>query len=341
MENRRDHINSNFPPSALAWWFDRGGKLFTPRQFLIRSGVAFLIVALVSVAIHVGVDLYGLFRPVKDREVKIYHEERISKYLLMHEYVPANFNGLIMGTSLSDNLDISAYNRSQKEHRFYNASMMGANISEVRRVALKGMEGGIRDVIFCVSPYQFKNSGAKEVELDDKLYFGALGSWNLYETYAVALIRMSGLMPHKYPAQHINADGVNNFTARYRADDVAERIRQVADAHRGEPFVIDPHAWSEFKALLTAFRRREIRFMIYFHPVPQEVYDAQSEAYREFETKVKAAVGDDRLILDLNEDSWDPFVNDYSNYIDNGHLSEKGQATVTVSIMERFRYIYH
>lgn len=335
------NITNRFPPSKLAGWFeDRESRSFPARQFLIRTVVALGILIIVSVALHITFDIYGLFRPVTGRKIQIYHEERISKYLLMQRYVPANYNGLVIGTSLSDNLDITTANEKHKKLRFYNGSMMGANISEVRKVAETGMTKGIRNMIFCVSPYQFKNTGAKEVQLDSKLYYGALGSWNLYETYGIALIRLFELAPQKFPKQHINADGVNNFTERYRAADVRERIRQVADVHRGRDFGIEPEALAEFRLLIDGLKKSGVNLLVYFHPVPEELYIAQSDAYRQFEGIVRDIVGNDKIILDMNESSWKTFTNDYSNYIDNGHLSQQGQAKVTVSIMEAFQYLY-
>jgi hypothetical protein len=295
---------------------------------------------LVSVVFHIALDTYGLFRPVAGREIRVYHEERISKFLLMQRYVPANYNGLIIGTSLSDNLDITAFNSQDKRLRFYNGSIMGANISEVRKVAEAGMAGGIRNMIFCVSPYQFKNTGAKEVQLDTKLYYGALGSWNLYETYGIALLRTLELAPQKYPRQHINADGVNNFTERYRARDVGERIHQVANIHRGKDFGIDPEALAEFRLLIDTLKKSNVNLLVYFHPVPEQLYAAQSEAYRKFEGLVRDVVGNEKILLDLNAPAWETFTNDYANYIDNGHLSERGQAKVTISVMEAFQYLY-
>jgi len=214
--------------------------------------------------------------------------------------------------------------------------MMGANISEVKTVTEKAIAGGIRNIVFCVSPYQFKNTGAKEVELNNKLYYGALGSWNLYETYGVAFIRHFNLMPQKFPKEHISVDGVNNFTSRYRAVDVAERIRQVADIHRGKDFVMDSLAVAEFKTLIENFKRQDIHFLIYFHPVPEELYEAQYDAYHEFEEMVHAVVGDHSKMIDFNDGSWNWFTQDNTYYIDNGHLSEQGAERITFAVMRAF-----
>jgi hypothetical protein len=342
MEKKADHIAvSKFPPGPMLGLFEvKEDKRLPVRKFLFVTIIGLVSLIALTLAVHVSVDIYGLFLPAKGRTIKVYHDERIAKYLLMHHYVPENYNGLLIGTSLSDNLNVSTYNERENKFHFYNGSIMGANISEVKTLAEKAIDGGIRNVIFCVSPYQFKNTGAKEIELNNKLYYGAFGSWNLYETYAVALIRKYNLMPQKFPTEHINGDGVNNFTARYRAIDVSERIRQVADVHRGKDFPMDSIAVAEFKTLIKNFRKQDIHFLIYFHPVPKDLYRAQEAGYAKFEKIVRDAVSDQAKIIDLNDGRWDSFTQDNSNYIDNGHLSEQGQESVVKEVMGAFERRY-
>jgi hypothetical protein len=147
-------------------------------------------------------------------------------------------------------------------------------------------------------------------------------------------------MPRKFPTLHINGDGVNNFISRYRAVDVAERIRQVADVHRGKDFDMDSSAVAEFKTLIENFRKQDIHFLIYFHPVPKELYQAQEAGYHKFEKMVQSIVDDHTKIINLNDGRWDSFTNDNSNYIDNGHLSEQGQERVVVEVMGAFEERY-
>src|SRR6185295_18204642 len=72
-----------------------------------------------------NLDYYGLFRDAKDRSLTFYSNERTSKYLYGFNYIPANFDGLLIGTSASLNWDPSAI----KGYRIYNASISGGNIS--------------------------------------------------------------------------------------------------------------------------------------------------------------------------------------------------------------------
>jgi hypothetical protein len=306
------------------------------KQFLKATAWGTLGILLLSVALHGLIDIYGLFLPVKGKKLPVYHQERISKYLLAFRYIPENYNTIILGTSLSDNLDIASYNEGNGPYRIYNASIMGGNISEIRSVTEKAIQGGIRNVIFCFSPYQMKNSGAKEVELDFKLQLGALGSKNLYETYVVALIRLSGLMPNKFPKQQINEHGVNHFASRFRVEDVKERILTVAQMHQGKPLVIDPIALQELHAVIQLLKDNNVNFLGYFHPFPKEIFECQKEEHLKFQHLISGLINDDRRILNFNDPSFSQFTSDFSNYIDNGHLSETGEFFVREHLLQKF-----
>ncbi len=307
-----------------------GGK-----RFLKRVLLGLLVFIFITAAFHAYLDIYGLFRPVENRSLKVYHNERIAKYLLSKRYIPTNFNTVILGTSLSDNLDISSYNTPSSVFKIYNASMMGANISEIRPVAENVVKGGVKTIVFCVSPYQMKNSGVKEVAMDDKLYWGALGSKNLYETYFIGLIRAYELMPKKFPKDAINQYGVNNFTARYRVKDVPKKIKDVTKALKGIPMVIDTAALNDFRSLIQFFKKRDVNLILYFHPVPAELFESKRDEYLAFHKMIKEMVDDHVLVFDFNGKNFQQFTSDYTNYIDNGHLSEKGQRVVCDTIYSK------
>lgn len=285
----------------------------------------------ITVAVHVSLDIFGLFRASRGRAIKVYHNERISKYLLSYRYIPENFNTVVLGTSLSDNLDVTPYNTDTSGYRIYNASMMGANITEISAIAHQLTRGGIRTVIFCISPYQLKNTGSKEVMLNEKLYWGALGSKNLYETYVVALAQQAkvGSFPQ------INAYGVNFFTSRYRVRDVRKQIEWVASAQRNKPIQIDSAAVAEFSALIAHFRKHNVRLIGYFHPIPKTLHDSKAAEHAAFQSMVREIFDDDGSLIDFNSSTYREFTANDMHYIDNGHLSETGQAFVMKALFEK------
>jgi hypothetical protein len=316
-------------------WYDVFSRKLTATQFLKLVLIASLAFILVTVAINVSFDIYGLFRPVNGRQLPVYNNERVSKYLLAHRYIPQNFDAVILGTSLSANLEVSDYNKLNSS-RIYNASVMGANISELTPLAEKLIDGGVKNMIVCFSPYMTKDHGSKEVNFDSKLYFGALGSKNLYETYVVALIREFELMPNKFPKNQINEYGVNRYGSLFKVDDVKGKIRKVIDADKGKGLTIHPESKKELAALIKTLQDRNINFIGYFHPVPFEVYESKKEDYEKFEQLVRSLVNDDSKLTNFNSVDFQSFTKDYSNYIDHGHLSDQGQKHISKLLLDKF-----
>lgn len=303
-------------------------KNLSGKRFLFITTLGTLVGVLIIAGINVGLDIYGLFRPAAGRKLPVYHAERVSKYLLSKRYVPANFNTIMVGTSLSDNLDFTAYNDAGHTMKIYNASIMGANISEINPIVDNALAGGIRRVIICISPYLTKNSGGKEVEFGDKLYYGALGSKTLYESYVVGLIRHFNLMPSKFPKDQINAYGVNHYNDMFQVSNVKEKIAAVIAGNKDEEIVIDSVALEQFRALIHTLKTQRVQYLGYFHPVPLEILHSKQRDYDRFQQLVRDIIQDDTRLIDFNAPDFQHFTTDYTNYIDHGHLSQQGQSVI-------------
>ena len=122
-------------------------------RFLRTFALLTIVVTGLFVLVNVYVDIYGLFLGRKDR--RVFTNERTSKYLLSQRYIPENYDGFIIGPSLSDNLNpvhIPGY-------KVYNASIMGANISELHHLIDKIVQHGhMKVAIFCLDPYLDRKS---------------------------------------------------------------------------------------------------------------------------------------------------------------------------------------
>jgi hypothetical protein len=305
-------------------------------KFLKIISLVSLIGLAIIVSTNVLIDIYGLFLPTAGKKLPIYNNERVSKYLLSYRYIPENFDAAIIGTSLSANLDVAPYNKTSSKYQIYNASIMGANISEITPVAENLVKGGVNNIIICFSPYMTKNSGSKEVDLNIKLYYGALGSKNLYETYLVALIRKFELLPNKYPKNQVDEYGVNHYENLFKVGNVKEKIQKVIEGTKNEKLAIDPIALKELQNLIQLLNDKKVNYIGYFHPIPREVFEDKHEDYINFERTVRGLVNDNNKLIDFNTSNYNWFTSDYSNYIDHGHLSNKGQVTILTTLLEKF-----
>ena len=98
----------------------------TSKFITLFFGGLFVAAAIVIPA-DLYIDLYGLFTGSSTAHA-IYGEERTAKYLHSLRYIPEQFDGVMLGSSVSDNLDT----RHLKGYRIYNASINGGNVSDLK-----------------------------------------------------------------------------------------------------------------------------------------------------------------------------------------------------------------
>jgi lysophospholipase L1-like esterase len=295
------------------------------RRFIITALLISFFILISIAAVNYFVDPYGLFHNTKNRKIEVQANERTSKYLLTYRYIPENFEGFIIGPSLSANLNPEEI----KDYRVYNASIMGANISDLHYLITNMVERGkMRFAIVCLDPYLTKDHGKKSAMIDPKEYYGALGSYNLFSTYAIQYIRDNNLMPRQLPKGLINAYGYNNFNLAMQGNDAKKMILEKVQNRSSEPIVIDTAAVRELDETLQFMREHKIKVIGYFSPVPYEIYQLHRAKYVSFQRIIGGLFKDEDVLLDLNLPEYETFTKDYNTYADHGHLSYKGQKFV-------------
>ena len=118
--------------------YSRRSSHMTDRRWItytIGSIAAFTLCAFLL--LYLG-DPYGLFQNPAGRKLFACLADREAKYLLSERYVPANFNGLIIGPSTGLNWEPPAI----PHVRIYNESVVGANASEEKRIIDRALQNG-------------------------------------------------------------------------------------------------------------------------------------------------------------------------------------------------------
>jgi hypothetical protein len=309
----------------IGLWFFIGYSILT---------VAGLLLLLTS--IHVSLDIYGLIRPVKGRKLKVHYRERISKILLSQRYVPQNFDTVILGTSLSDNLDMNAGAATSRK-RIYNASIMGADISTLNIVAQNLVRGGIKKMIICVSPYMMKRSAATNESDTSWVPLYTIGRKFVYEAYMVALFRFFGIMKSKFPPAQYDAEGVNHYYPLFSVQNIEQKIAAVIEDNKDRKIFNDPYAILEFESLLHFLEANDVNYLLYFHPLPHEILLSKEEEYQTFHELIHTIVRDSSRLVDFNGPEYLYFTCDHTNYLDHGHLSFKGQRIIAEILHDRIK----
>jgi hypothetical protein len=131
----------------------------TSKRFVAETFVVIMLLFMVmSVSVNRFND-YGLFEDVTGKSFEVMGNERTDKLLFSFNYIPNNFEGILIGPSLSDNLNT----KDIKDYKIYNASINGGNVTELRKIVdtIAMFNNNIRFIIICLDPYITKDSGMK------------------------------------------------------------------------------------------------------------------------------------------------------------------------------------
>jgi hypothetical protein len=291
------------------------------RLFFFRALIGSTICIAVLICINIWVDFYGLFWK-RDVGISIYSDERTSKYLLAHRYIPENFDGYILGPSLSANLNP----KEIETLKIYNLSMLGANITEQKTVIDKAISvKPPKFVIICLHPYLTADHGMKTDMINEKQYYGTLGSVRLYKSYFLKFIRENDLMPSKYPKNQFNEFGYNDYDDLLTIMPAVDKINEQMQRSDAINASIDSTALIEFRVLIEELISNKVNIIAYFHPIPYPIYHKFVTPLNEYKSIMISELKSKAIILDFNSPQYDYFTQDFSNYIDHGHLSKKGQ----------------
>lgn len=293
--------------------------------YFLRLAAFTLITILLIVSVNIHIDIYGLYKNSEGKEIKVYSDERISKYLLSFNYIPENFDGILIGPSLSDNLNTEKLT----PNLIYNASMMGANISDLKPLVQNVIKNGnIKVLIICLDPYITKDFGKKSSAIDKKQYYSGLGSITLFKAYLYKFIRERQILPTKFDKTYINSFGYYDFDAEFTLEGPEKKIKKMVELGKQEEMHINKDAYNELNTLLNEIRSQNISILGYFSPLPYQIININNEAYTNYQKEILKLFTDSDLILNLNDEKYKNITSDFNTFIDHGHLSKKGQEFV-------------
>jgi hypothetical protein len=285
----------------------------------VSIGLACIALAVAACNIHV--DIYGLFRSSRGRTLSIYGEERLAKYLHTLRYVPENFDGVLMGSSVSDSIDTRFFRR----YRLYNASINGGNVADMRPVAENLFSRrGYKLTIVCVHRFLTKDHDRKTDLMQPRQYWGALGSPQLLTAYVSRLAVKFGVFPNHYDER-----GTLHYMSGPDKRKSMRQIEQtVADIRRGTSpignYDIDPIALSDLDAVLTLARSKSDRVVVYFPPNPERILAIRKAEYAGYRAKIDRLLRPGDIVVDFNTPEYESLRSDYENFEDGVHTSRTG-----------------
>jgi hypothetical protein len=284
----------------------------TSKQWLTHSLLLTVVLAAMVLGLNYRINAFGVFGNVRGKACSTYlKEDREAKYLFSFNYIPANFDGVLVGSSISANWDT----RRLQLARTYNLSIEGANISEEKILAENVFaREKVRLVLFCVYPYMVTSHGRKTAYMQPHDYSIALGSTLLLQEYLNRILARMG-------RRNVVDDefGVRSQSGRERHLDPVKTDYRLS--HR-EEIVLDETAVAEYAALLEEARAHGAYIVGFIPPHYSGVWNGAD--YSAFVARMKALFRPDEKIIDFNEAEYEQFRNNRDNFYDGVHISSVG-----------------
>jgi hypothetical protein len=286
------------------------------KRFNVCVTAAVLAVVTLFAASSYWVNIYGLFGEVRGKSYSVLGTERTAKYLFSFNYIPSNFDSLLIGSSISDNWDVS----SLRLGRFYNASISGGNISEEALIAENVFRRRpLKTALFVIYPYLTETYGRKSGYMTPQEYWSALGSVQLLSAYASEWAIDRGLL-----RQDSTPSGQFVFEAQHGPVAALARMNAAEDE-----FPVDDRAINQYRDLLAAARTNGARVIGVIPVVSKSFEDLHGAAFTRYNAKIRSLFLRGETIIDLNAvRELDGLRCDASNFPDGNHLTTAAAAEV-------------
>jgi hypothetical protein len=309
----------------------RSFYILTFKKFTKISVSISLAMILSTITINYYVDPFGLHGN-SSKERRVYINEKTTKYLHSFNYIPNNFNGILVGSSISDQM---MNTRNIDNYKIYNMSMDAANISELKFAIDNVFKyGDIKALIIGLDPYITRSSGTKSSQIDKKEYYGTLGSLFIFKYYFNKYIWSSDKDNKKYWDSYwgyIRNDNRTDGTSK----EINDAFKKYDNMDMQSHLNINNIAFQELSDILDEARAENIKVLAYFHPLPKKLFNHKkySSEYKKYRKKIETLL--DRnydIIVDFNKDEYNYISGNDDSYIDSIHLSEIGANKIISSL---------
>jgi hypothetical protein len=302
-----------------------------PRYFAAALALVAAI-AFASINAHIPfslvLDPFGLRGGSEPK--RILTSERLSKYLLAHRYVPQNFEGVLIGPSLTANLDTRFITGS----RLYNLSVNGANVTELRTIfepAAAAQDSRLRYVVICLNLFMLADSGFKDQTLRWSSPWEAalLSAPSRQATWRLLRGKVQPIFAESEAGWH----NFDLYLARNAALFNDDRLQAPAQPPANpKPLPVNASALADLKAVVAAARKAGMQVFAFYYPYNARTFeDALEPGWAQFRTAVETIFADQDVIWDMNTPAYDAIRRDGEAYID-GHVSQRGARLVLQDI---------
>ena len=274
---------------------------------------------------------FGLLGKVDGEYFRVYLDEKTSKYLFSFNYIPSNFDGILVGSSVSNKLMAT---EMLKNYQIYNLSMDGENVTEVKYAVDNVLErGDIKVAIICLDPYFTKNSGTKSSQINPNEYWSTLGSVFMLRYY---LHRVFDFGEDEFSDSYwgyTRYDKIKLLRSGSSTLQIDSLLSEFESGHESafQNLNLDEVAFRELGELIESIRDRNVKIIAYYFPRPKRLFNHPSYAsrYALYRRKIDSLLDYSAdTVIDFSTEYYDFIRDDDSSYVDTGHLSANSAAKV-------------
>jgi hypothetical protein len=306
----------------------RATRTLSSRTWVLATlGLVAIVVGL-NLLVAWRLDIFGLLRDPRGRQLTNSRHERKAKYMLNFHYVPENFDALVIGASAQANWRLEGLS----QYRFYNEAVLGADGTEERMLVEKALERGHFKVALVGISRNLTERHDLQDGLDQANPHEALGS--LY-AYITIFDRLHDRLLHRrsdfYP------DGSWEFPQH--------KLQIPSASQRRAQIVLDQKAFDDYRIMVQELLAHGTRVVYVVAPHYRLEMDgsAQSgteEAIQAY-TRFFLASMPPAPVIDLDDPKYNAIRDNPNNMIDEDHLSDAGVPIVSKLVIERMHQALH
>ena len=263
------------------------------------------------VASNYYLDFYGIYGDSKGRELRIYNTDiRSSKYLLSLNYIPANFDGLLIGSSATKSYDLTKVDN----FRVYNVSIAAANAAEQKIIADNVFSvTPMKIVIFSMDPVLTYSHRPQTNSMLPREKWRALFSTKASTTKAVALIYSL-----------FGKWSVIDVWGKQRLPIDSNPENQWPNLNLNRYLQINEDAFDEYENLIKTARLQGARVIGLNPPMYSKKYQLGKDLYDSYTRRASSIFMPNEQIIDFMASKYDTYNNNSLYFIDGYHLSADG-----------------
>jgi hypothetical protein len=295
-----------------------------PRAWIYTVIGALALGAGICLGLNVWFDIYGLFRNPHGRLLPAYGDERIAKYLLNEHYVPANFDGLLLGPSITANW----YTKRFENFRIYNESLNGGNIVEEKSVVDQALPSHkMRIALMLVHPSLTLSHDFQTVPLTPRENLAALGSQSLLDAYKDVVLQ------RRHASVETDGFGTEYFGDPKVLNPINVRLMQPGTDY----FDVDPIALKTYSDLLQEFCAYHVQTVLIVPPLAESLYGPKKTAFKNYLELIRSHAPEQMNLIDFTSDEYEAFRRDRANFSDGIHLTRLGADRTTDEVNRRLK----